>query len=546
MESLGQPYELIVVDDGSTDATRPRLRDLTVELRALRIVQLRTNFGQTAALAAGFDLARGALIITLDGDGQNDPADIPRLVDKLKEGYDVVSGWRHDRQDSFWSRRLPSRVANALISWITGVRLHDYGCALKVYRREILQDVALYGEMHRFLPALCRWVGATVGELPVSHWPRRRGVSKYGLGRMVRVLLDLLTVKFLMSYWTRPIQIFGLLGLVLGGLGIGLGAVLSYQKIFHGMGLANRPLLLLAVLLVLVGFQFVSIGLLGEMLVRTYHESQRKPVYTVREIISGGHVMIRSSRLVRDVCLGLALLAAAGCGGGSSSSTSSSSQAAADFDFGGNNPRKVTAFGDSITQGVLELRAPRLRPEPRATTTPTCSRRVSAAWTPPGPSSTGAWAGRRRRRALAACRRSWRSTSRATSSSWKGTNDAHRLPRREASRPTTSARWSRSRRRAGQSRSSGRFTPNFRNDPCGQDVSNKINVLVRGIAAAENIIARGDLRRHERPLALRRQPRIATRSTRTRRATASWRTSGTRRMVQAVPGGATAALRRRR
>jgi glycosyltransferase involved in cell wall biosynthesis len=288
MEGLGQPYELIVVDDGSTDATRPRLRELAAELSTLRIVQLRTNFGQTAALAAGFDLARGAFVITLDGDGQNDPVDIPRLVDKLKEGYDVVSGWRYDRQDPLWSRRLPSRLANVLISWITGVRLHDYGCALKVYRREILQDVALYGEMHRFLPALCRWVGATVGELPVSHWPRRRGVSKYGLGRMVRVLLDLLTVKFLMSYWTRPIQIFGLLGVVLGGLGIGLGAVLSYQKIFQGMGLANRPLLLLAVLLVLVGFQFVSIGLLGEMLVRTYHESQRKPVYTIREIISGG------------------------------------------------------------------------------------------------------------------------------------------------------------------------------------------------------------------------------------------------------------------
>ena len=287
MEGLGQPYEVIVVDDGSTDATRARLRELTVEFRALRVVQLRTNFGQTAALTAGFDLARGAFVITLDGDGQNDPVDIPRVVDKLKEGYDVVSGWRHDRQDSFWSRRLPSQVANALISWITGVHLHDYGCALKVYRREILRDVALYGEMHRFLPALCRWVGATVGELPVTHWPRRRGVSKYGLGRMVRVLLDLLTVKFLMSYWTRPIQIFGLLGLVLGGLGAGVGAVLSYQKIFQGVGLGNRPLLLLAVLLVLIGFQFVSIGLLGEMLVRTYHESQRKPVYTIRDIFSG-------------------------------------------------------------------------------------------------------------------------------------------------------------------------------------------------------------------------------------------------------------------
>jgi glycosyltransferase involved in cell wall biosynthesis len=288
METLGRPYELIVIDDGSTDRTHARLRDLTVELATLRVVRLRTNFGQTAALAAGFDGARGDLIITMDGDGQNDPADIPRLLDKLKDGYDVVSGWRHHRQDALWTRRVPSQLANLLISWITGVRLHDYGCALTVYRREILQDVALYGEMHRFLPALCRWVGATIGELPVGHLPRRRGVSKYGLGRMVRVLLDLLTVKFLMSYWTRPIQIFGLLGLVLGGLGVILGGLLSFQKIFYGMGLANRPLLLLGVLLVLVGFQFVSIGLLGEMLVRTYHESQRKPVYTVRDIISGG------------------------------------------------------------------------------------------------------------------------------------------------------------------------------------------------------------------------------------------------------------------
>src|SRR5581483_11948184 len=284
----GRPYELIVVDDGSTDDTLARLRAAAAATPALRVIRLRANFGQTAALAAGFDSARGDLVITLDGDGQNDPTDIPRLLDKLKEGYDVVSGWRRDRQDPFWSRRLPSRLANGLISSITGVRLHDYGCALKVYRREILRDVELYGEMHRFLPALCRWVGARVGELPVGHWPRRRGVSKYGLGRTIRVMLDLLTVKFLMSYWTRPIQIFGLLGVCLGGLGIVLGALLSYQKIVLGVALANRPLLLLAVLLVLVGFQFVSIGLLGEMLVRTYHESQRKPIYAVREIISGG------------------------------------------------------------------------------------------------------------------------------------------------------------------------------------------------------------------------------------------------------------------
>jgi glycosyltransferase involved in cell wall biosynthesis len=287
LEGLGRSYEIVVVDDGSTDATLARLREAMAELPVLRIVRLRTNFGQTAALAAGFDVARGELVVTLDGDGQNDPADIPRLLDRLKEGYDVVSGWRRTRQDPFWSRRLPSRLANGLISWITGVHLHDYGCALKVYRREILADVALYGEMHRFLPALCRWVGATVGELPVAHWPRRRGRSKYGLGRTVRVLLDLLTVKFLMSYWTRPIQIFGLLGLGVGAVGVALGGFLSFQKLVLGIGLANRPLVLLAVLLVLVGFQFVSIGLLGEMLVRTYHESQRKPIYTIREIISG-------------------------------------------------------------------------------------------------------------------------------------------------------------------------------------------------------------------------------------------------------------------
>jgi glycosyltransferase involved in cell wall biosynthesis len=289
LAGLGRPYEVILVDDGSTDQTAARLAEATARFPALRVVRLRGNFGQSAALAAGFDLARGELVATMDGDRQNDPADIPRLLATLDEGYDVVSGWRQRRQDPFWSRRVPSQAANALISWITGVRLHDYGCALKVYRREILRDIQLYGEMHRFLPALARWVGASIGELPVGHWPRRSGASKYGLGRTIRVLLDLMTVKFLMSYWTRPIQIFGLLGFAVGGAGTLLAAILSYQRIVHGVPLANRPILLLAVLLVLVGFQFVSIGLLGEMMVRTYHESQRKPVYIVREILSGGH-----------------------------------------------------------------------------------------------------------------------------------------------------------------------------------------------------------------------------------------------------------------
>jgi glycosyltransferase involved in cell wall biosynthesis len=287
LEGLGRPYEMLLVDDGSTDGTAARLREAAGRHPALRVIRLRGNFGQTAGLAAGFDLARGELIVTMDGDRQNDPADIPRLIDALKDGYDVVSGWRRDRQDAFWTRRLPSQVANGLISWITGVHLHDYGCALKVYRREIVRDIALYGEMHRFLPALARWVGASVAELPVTHWPRRSGVSKYGLGRTIRVLLDLLTVKFLMSYGTRPIQIFGLTGLVVGSAGTLLAAVLSYQRIFHGMPLANRPILLLAVALIVIGVMFVFQGLSAEIQVRTYHESQRKPIYIVREIISG-------------------------------------------------------------------------------------------------------------------------------------------------------------------------------------------------------------------------------------------------------------------
>jgi len=275
--------EIIVVDDGSTDGTFAALRRLHAENPRLRAIRLRTNFGQSAALAAGFDAAKGEVVVTMDGDLQNDPADIPALLARLDEGYDVVSGWRRSRQDPFWRRRLPSMLANWLISRVTGVPLHDYGCALKAYRREVLDHVELYGEMHRFLPALAKWVGAAVAEVPVRHHPRRQGRSKYGLGRTPRVLLDLLTVKFMMSYWTRPIQIFGLIGLVSAIAGLGLAAVLTYQRLFLDVPLANRPILLLAVLLIFIGIQFVSIGLLGEMVVRTYHESQRKPIYIVRE-----------------------------------------------------------------------------------------------------------------------------------------------------------------------------------------------------------------------------------------------------------------------
>ena len=287
MDTLGRSYELIVVDDGSTDRTRARLRDLTSSCPRCAWSGYARTSGRPPPWPPA-SMARGGLVVTMDGDGQNDPADIPRLIDKLKDGYDVVSGWRHDRQDALWSRRVPSRIANGLISCITGVHLHDYGCALKVYRREILQDVALYGEMHRFLPALCHWVGATVGELPVGHFPApagrvqvRPGADGAGAagspdGQVPDELLDPSDPDLRAP---RPRA---------GGVGLGLGAVLSYQKIVLWLGLANRPLLLLAVLLVLVGFQFVSMGLLGEMLVRTYHESQRKPIYTVREIISGG------------------------------------------------------------------------------------------------------------------------------------------------------------------------------------------------------------------------------------------------------------------
>ena len=282
---LGGPSEIIFVDDGSTDRTFVRLKDLQGELPRLRVIRLRGNFGQTAALAAGFDLAQGEVVVTLDGDLQNDPADIPALLAKLEEGFDVVSGWRRERRDPFWTRRLPSRLANTLISRITGVRLHDYGCMLKAYRQPIVKDLALYGEMHRFLPALARWVGASVAEVPVSHQPRRHGRSKYGLGRTLRVLLDLFTVKFLMSYWTRPIQIFGLIGLLTGGAGLLLTLTLAAQRLFFGVPLGNRPILLLAVLLVVVGIQFITMGLLAEMLVRTYHESQGKPIYSIREVV---------------------------------------------------------------------------------------------------------------------------------------------------------------------------------------------------------------------------------------------------------------------
>jgi len=284
LDNLGKSYEVIFIDDGSTDGTYPALLKLREQDSNLLIIRFRRNYGQTAAFSAGFDLARGDVIVTMDGDLQNDPNDIPRLLEKIEEGYDVVSGWRIDRKDVFLTRRLPSQIANALISKVTGVKLHDYGCSLKAYRREVVKNIKLYGEMHRFIPALASWIGILVAEVPVNHHARKHGRSKYGLGRTVKVLLDLMTVKFLLDYATRPIQIFGLMGLLSFGVGTLLGIYLTIVRLFFNQPLADRPIVLLAVLLVMLGVQLIIMGLLGELIVRTYHEAQGKPIYMIREV----------------------------------------------------------------------------------------------------------------------------------------------------------------------------------------------------------------------------------------------------------------------
>ena len=285
LDSIDKTSEIILVDDGSTDSSFEILERLQKSDDRLRVIRFRRNFGQSAAFSAGFDFAQGNIIITLDADLQNDPKDIPKLIQKLEEGYDVVSGWRVDRKDRFLTRRLPSIVANFIISIITGVKLHDYGCSLKAYRREIVKNIKLYGEMHRFIPAIASWLGIKVGEIAVNHAPRRSGRSKYGLMRTVRVLLDLLTVKFLLGYSTRPIQLFGLLGAISFALGIILGVYLSMVKLLFAQPLRDRPLLLLSILLIVFGVQLITMGLLGELVVRNYYESQNKPTYMIREIL---------------------------------------------------------------------------------------------------------------------------------------------------------------------------------------------------------------------------------------------------------------------
>ncbi len=285
LSTLGRTYEIIVVDDGSSDGSFGVLARLHRQDPGIKVIRFCRNFGQTAALAAGFAYASGEIIVSLDGDLQNDPADIPRLIAKLEEGYDLVSGWRVNRQDPFLLRRLPSQIANRIISFNTKVKLHDYVCTLKALRKEVAKGLMLYGEMHRFIPALAGDIGAAITEIPVNHRPRQQGRSKYGLARTLWVILDLLTVKFLSGYATRPGHLFGLLGLLAMVVGGVVTSYLGVQRLFFQMDIGGRPLLLLGVLLVIIGAQFITMGLLGEMLVRTYHESQGKPIYVIKEVL---------------------------------------------------------------------------------------------------------------------------------------------------------------------------------------------------------------------------------------------------------------------
>ena len=284
-DKVGRSYEIIFVDDGSQDGSFRVLASLQKKDRRVKVLHLRKNFGQTAALSAGFDYARGEIIVSLDADLQNDPHDIPRLLAKIEEGYDIVNGWRRKRKDRFVTRRLPSALANWLIARMTGIKLHDFGCTLKAFRGEVIKNIRLYGELHRFIPAIASNIGVRIAEIPVNHRPRRHGRSKYSIFRFVKVILDMLTVRFLMSYSTRPLQIFGLFGLISGLAGLVLLAVMSFQRLVLKIGLSNRPLLLGAILLTVLGVQFISLGLLAEIMVRAYHEAAGKTIYFIREVL---------------------------------------------------------------------------------------------------------------------------------------------------------------------------------------------------------------------------------------------------------------------
>jgi glycosyltransferase involved in cell wall biosynthesis len=286
MDSIGEPFEIIFVDDGSKDGTFRMLSEIARDDHRVVVVRLRRNFGQTAALKAGFDHSLGEIIISLDGDLQHDPSEIPRFIEKIKEGYDIVSGWRVERTDAWLTRQLPSRVANRIMAKLSRVDLHDFGTTFKAYRREILAEIHLYGELHRFIPALASWAGASVAEVPITNIPRKTGKSNYGISRTIRVLLDLLSVKFLLDYSTKPLQFFGAVGLLCltGGGVIGTWVFARKAILNEGLMANHGPLLLLGMALVMGGIQFLAIGLIGELLARTYYETQNKPVYTVKEI----------------------------------------------------------------------------------------------------------------------------------------------------------------------------------------------------------------------------------------------------------------------
>lgn len=286
VELITNKFELIIVDDGSTDGTVKALKSIVKETPGLEVITFRRNYGQTAALSAGFDKAKGNIIVTLDGDLQNDPADIPKLIQKINEGYDVVSGWRKNRQDTFINRKLPSMIANKLISKLTGVFLHDYGCSLKAYKKEIAKEIPLYGELHRFIPALASIEGAKIIEIPVNHNARKYGQSKYNILRTFKVVLDLMTVVFLRKFMTRPLHVFGRVGMLSFFTGILIELYLVCDKILFSHNIGTRPLLFLGILLILSGIQLFSTGIVAEILIRTYYESQSKPIYKIREVFN--------------------------------------------------------------------------------------------------------------------------------------------------------------------------------------------------------------------------------------------------------------------
>jgi len=288
MDAIGEPYELVFVDDGSKDNTFKVLSDIYEHDRRVNLIRLRRNFGQTPALKAGFDFARGEVIISMDGDLQHDPEEIPKFLEKIEEGYDLVSGWRYARRDHWLMRQIPSRTANWLMAKLSGVDLHDFGTTFKAYRREILNEIQLYGELHRFIPALASTTGARIVEVPIENLQRKAGRSNYGISRTIRVFLDLLMVKFLLDYSTRPLQFFGLLGLAGTGSGLLIGTYVLFKKLYYHMSVMQQhgPLMLLSIALLVSGIQFISMGLLGEIMARTYYESQNKPIYALREVKS--------------------------------------------------------------------------------------------------------------------------------------------------------------------------------------------------------------------------------------------------------------------